>query len=233
MFRCVFSSLFSVRTHTHLFYCPSVNVCVIYRIGIVLYMWFGTLLQSFNIWSWTFLMSLNILPLKTCLGIFPSGSAGKESTCNAGDTGDVGSIPGLGRSPGGGSGNHLQYSCLENSMDRGAWWAMVRGSQRVRQDWVTNAKTCFMAVWYFLCCRSVTQSCPTLCDPMNCSTPGFSVLHQLPELSQTHVHRVSDAIQASHPLSSPSPAFNLSQHQDIFQWISYSLQVAKVLEFQL
>ena len=60
---------------------------------------------------------------------------------------------------------------------------------------------------------SVTQSCPTLCDPMNCSTPGLPVHHQLLEFTQTHVHRVSDAIQPSHPLSSPSPAPNPSQHQ--------------------
>ena len=61
---------------------------------------------------------------------------------------------------------------------------------------------------------SVTQSCPTLCDPMDCSTPGFPVHHELPELAQTHVHRVGDGIQPSHPLSPPSPpAFNLSQHQ--------------------
>ena len=67
-------------------------------------------------------------------------------------------------------------------------------------------------------CCSVAQSCPTLCDPMDCSTPGFPVLHHLPELAQTHVHRVGDAIQPSHPLSSPSlPVFNLSQHQGLFQ----------------
>ena len=65
---------------------------------------------------------------------------------------------------------------------------------------------------------SVAQSCPTLCDPMDCGTPGFPDYHQLPELAQTHVHRVSDAIQPSHPLSSPSPlAFHPSQHQGIFQ----------------
>ena len=69
---------------------------------------------------------------------------------------------------------------------------------------------------------SVTHSCPTLWDLMDCSTPGFPVLHQLPELAQTHVHRVGDAIQPSHPLSFPSPpAFNLSQHQGLFQWVSY------------
>ena len=81
--------------------------------------------------------------------------------------------------------------------------------------------------------RSVAQSCSTLCNPMNCSTAGLPVHHQPPELVQTHVYRVSDAIQPSHPLSSPSPpAFNLSQHQGLFQWVSSSPQVAKVLEFQ-
>ena len=81
---------------------------------------------------------------------------------------------------------------------------------------------------------SVSQSCPILCDPMNRSTSGLPVHHQLQGSTQTHVHRVSDAIQPSHPLSSPSPsAFNLSQHQGLFQWVSSSHQVAKVLEFQL
>ena len=81
---------------------------------------------------------------------------------------------------------------------------------------------------------SVAQSCPTLCDPMDCSMPSLPVHHQLLELTQTHVHWVDDAIQPSHPLSSPSPfAFNLSQHRGLFQWVSSSHQVAKVLEFQL
>ena len=81
---------------------------------------------------------------------------------------------------------------------------------------------------------SVTQSCLTLCDPMDCITPGFLLHHQLPELDQTHVYWVGDAIQPSHPLSSPSlPAFNLSQHQGLFHWVSSSHQVAKVLELQL
>ena len=81
---------------------------------------------------------------------------------------------------------------------------------------------------------SVTQSCLTPCDPINRSTPGLPVHHQLPEFTQTHVHWVGDAIQPSHPLSSPSPpAFNLSQHQGLFQWVSSLHQVAKVLEFQL
>ena len=78
------------------------------------------------------------------------------------------------------------------------------------------------------------QSCLTLWDPMEWSKPGFPVHYQHPELAQTHVHWVGDAIQPSHPLSSPSPsAFNLSQHQGLFQWVSSSYQVAKVLEFQL
>ena len=81
---------------------------------------------------------------------------------------------------------------------------------------------------------SVTQSCPTLCDPMNRSTPGLPVHYQLPEFTQTHIHRVSDAIQPSHPLESPfPPALNLSQHQSLFQWVNSLHEVAKVLEFQL
>ena len=81
---------------------------------------------------------------------------------------------------------------------------------------------------------SVTQSCLTLCDPMNRSTPGLRVHHQLPELTQTHAQWVGDAIQPSHPLSSPSPpAPSPSQHQGLFQWVNSSHEVAKVLEFQL
>ena len=101
--------------------------------------------------------------------------------------------------------------------------------------------------WHILCYKegnwssgkkvqfsAVTQSFPTPCDLMDCSTPSLPVHHQLPESTQTHVHWVGDAIQPSHPLSSPSlPAFNLSQHQDLFKWISSLHQVAKVLEFQL
>ena len=81
---------------------------------------------------------------------------------------------------------------------------------------------------------SVAQLCPTLCDPMDCSMPGFPIHHQLPELTQAHVHWVSDAIHLSHPLLSPSPpAFNLSQDQGLFKWVSSSHHVSKVLEFQL
>ena len=107
-------------------------------------------------------------------------------------------------STGEGNGKPLQYSCLENPMK-----STVQFS-------------------------SVPQSCPTLCDPMNRSTPGLPVHHQLPEFTQTHVHRVSDAIQQSHPLLSPSPpAPNPSQRQSLFQRVNSSHEVAKVLEFQL
>ena len=81
---------------------------------------------------------------------------------------------------------------------------------------------------------SVAQWCPALCNPMNCSTPGLPVHHHLPEFTQTNVHCVRDAIQPSHPLSSPSPpALNPSQHQSLFQWVNSSHEVAKVLELQL
>ena len=81
---------------------------------------------------------------------------------------------------------------------------------------------------------SVSQWCPTLCNPMDCNMPSFPVHHQLLELAQTHVHRIGDAMQPSHPLSFPfPPAFNFSQHQGLFQWVSPWHQVAKVLELQL
>ena len=79
---------------------------------------------------------------------------------------------------------------------------------------------------------SVAQLCPTLCEPKNHSMPCLPV-HQLLKFTQTHVHQVGDAIQPSHPLSSPSPPRNPSQHQGLFQWVNSSHQVAKVLDFQL
>ena len=90
----------------------------------------------------------------------------------------------------------------------------------------------FSACIHCFCC-SVAKSCLSLCDPMDCSIPGLLVLHYLPEFTRTHVHWVSDDIQPSHPLSSPSPAFNLSQHYGLFQWVGSLHQVAKVLECQL
>ena len=94
---------------------------------------------------------------------------------------------------------------------------------------IKDVTVCFVC---FVCW--VTKLCSTLCDPMDCSLPGFPVLHYLPKFLKIHVHWVNDAIQPSHPLSPPSPpAFNLSQHQGLFQWVSSSHQVTKVLELQL
>ena len=105
---------------------------------------------------------------------------------------------------------------------------------------VCNSSSCYSSLWAgnSFCensqFSSVAQLCLTLCDPMNHSTPGLPVHHQLPEFTQTQVHWVSDAFQPSHPLSSPSPpAPNPSQHQSLFQWVSSSREGAKVLEFQL
>ena len=91
-----------------------------------------------------------------------------------------------------------------------------------------------MVKWpWIICCCSVSQLCPTLYNSMDCSAPGFPILHHLPALAQAHVHWVHP-IQSSWPLSSPSPlAFSLFQHQGLFQWVSSSHQVAKVLELQL
>ena len=80
---------------------------------------------------------------------------------------------------------------------------------------------------------SVAQLCPTLCDPMDCGTPGLPIHHQLPEFIHTHVRWVGGAMQPSHLLLSPSPSLNLSQYQGLFKWVSSSHQVATVLEFQL
>ena len=99
---------------------------------------------------------------------------------------------------------------------------------------IANYVICFTNSFSFLSVEfsSVAQSCPTLYDPMNRSTPGLPVHHQLPEFTQTHVHQVSDAIHPSHPLSSPSPpAPNPSQHQSIFQWVNTSHEVAKYWSF--
>ena len=95
--------------------------------------------------------------------------------------------------------------------------------------WFESQQIEFLLIFQF---SSVAQSCPTLCDPMNRSTPGLPVHHQLPEFIQTHIHRVSDAIQPSHPLSSPSPpALNPSQHESLFQWVNSSNKVAKYWSF--
>ena len=120
---------------------------------------------------------------------FPGGSDGKESACNAGD---LGSIPGLGRYLGEGNGYPLQFSCLENPVDRGACWATVHGVVRVRRDLATKqqqpgedyaAAAAALPRWDVpvsedaaaAAAAKAPQSCPTLCDPMDCSLPGSSV----------------------------------------------------------
>ena len=141
--------------------------------------------------------------------------------------------------------------------DRETWRAVVHGvtkSQTWLSNWTTTTspwpltgilagkyrtgKNNVRKLWLVHCWRlwsqesvqfsSIAQSCPTLCNPMNCSTPGLPVHHQLPESNQTHLHWVGDAIQSSHPLLSPSPpALTLSQHQGLFKWVSSSHQVAQ------
>ena len=111
--------------------------------------------------------------------------------------------------------------CMCNWFGKKIWSIMINSSL----GWFQSA--------YHWRCYSVAQLRPTLCDSMDCSTLGSSVLHYLPEFAQSHVHGVSDAIQPSHPLSPPSPAFNLSQHQGLFQRVGFWHQVAKGLELQL
>ena len=115
-----------------------------------------------------------------------------------------------------------------------------RQPTRLHRPWDSPGKSTGVGCHFLLQCMKVksesevAQSCTTLCNPMDCSTPGLPVHHQLPEFTQTHVPWASDAIQSSHPLLFPSPpVLNLSQHQGLFKWVSSSHQVAKVLEFQL
>ena len=122
---------------------------------------------------------------------------------------------------------HLSYECMK-------WLQSPTVTRLLLTVCLSYARHSASSLYISINISSVAQSCPTLCDPMNRSTPGLPVHHQLPESTQTHVHWVSDAIQPSHPLSSPSPpALNPSQHQGLFQWVNSSHKVAKVLEFQL
>ena len=119
-------------------------------------------------------------------------------------------------------------------------WRTMRETEA--KSWRCVPLLCFSLSWLFRNFRqyrisslqfsSVTQLCPALCNPMDCSMPGFPVYHQLPELTQTHVHQVGDAIQPSHSLSSLSPpAFNLTQHQGLFIWVSSLHQGPKCWSF--
>ena len=104
---------------------------------------------------------------------------------------------------------------------------MVTAAMKLKDTWSLEEKLRPTSVQF----SSVAQSWPSLCDPMNHGTPGLPVHHQLPEFTQTQVHRVSDAIQPSHPLSSPSPpAPNPSQHQSLFQWVNSSHEVDSILK---
>ena len=148
---------------------------------------------------------------------FPGESVVKNPPANAGDSV---SIPGSRRSPGEEIATYSsilawEIPCTDEPGKLHSMW-----SQRVRHD--------------FSSFSSVTQSCPILYNAMDCSMLGLPVYHQLPKFTQTLVHQVSDAIQPSHPLSSPSPpTLNFSQHQGRFQQISSLHQVPKVLELQL
>ena len=128
------------------------------------------------------------------------------------------------------------FSILGISQARILEWVAIsfsRGSSWPR-DWTWVSCIGGWNLYHWDTFSLVTQLGLTLCDPLNCSTPGFPIHHQLLELAQTHVHQVGDAIQPSCPLSSPSPpAFSLFQHQGLFQWVSSSHQVAKGWEFQL
>ena len=135
---------------------------------------------------------------------FSQGSAGKESACNSED---LGSIPGLGRSPGEGKCYPLRYSDLENSVDSIAHGVAKESdmTERLSRSYIYKIKMVFFcggSVQF----SSVTQSCPTLWEAMNRSRPGAPVHYQLQEFTQTHMHWVGDAIQPSHPLLSPSPS---------------------------
>ena len=126
----------------------------------------------------------------------------------------------------------LYSAFFNNTVDEAGQYLLAFTWKKKNSPWQYCLKVTYLEYVYQI--RSVSQSCPTLCDPMNRSTPGLPVHHQLPDFTQTHVHWVSDAIQPPHPLSSPSPpAPNPSQHQSLFQWVNFSHEVAKVLEFQL
>ena len=116
------------------------------------------------------------------------------------------------------------YSCWIEEMPR-EYQKAIKAVYKVKKK--KKKITCLC------CCSSVAKWCPTLCDPIGCSTTGLPVPHHLLELAQVHVHGISDSIQPSHPLLPSSSSFNLSQHQSLFQWVSSSHQMAKVLELQL
>ena len=166
----------------------------------------------------------------------------KNTPANAGD---MGSTPGLASSPQEEMATHSSILDLKILWTQSlAGYSPLHHKSRTQlSDWATNTSKEYWEIngnlkaafsWHLFSAQfsSVAQPCPTLCDSMNCSTPGLPVHHQLLEFTQIHIHQVSDAIQPS--LLSPSPpAPNPSQHQSLFQWVNSSHEVAKVLEFQL
>ena len=175
--------------------------------------------------------------LSTSVPGLPRWCRGKESACNAEDARDVALIPGSGKIPW-----RRKWQSTPVFLT-GKFYG--QRSLAGCSPWVTKSQTQLSTcarththththTHQFSQFSSFAQLCLILCDPMDCNMPGLPVHHQLLEFTQTHVHWVGDAIQPSHPLSSPSPlTFNLSQHQGLFQWVSSSRQVARVLEFQL
>ena len=135
----------------------------------------------------------------------------------------------------------FSFWAVETASCLSPWQRGLAGASRVRLTLRPHFSVRFCLCPNLRCAPSirsvqfslVAQSCPTPCDPMDCSTPGFPRHRQLLELAQTRVHWIGDAIQPSHPLSPSPPAPNSSQHQGLFQWVSSSHQVAKVLELQL
>ena len=169
---------------------------------------------------------------------FPGGTSGKELPDNPGCL--VWFDPWVRRMLWQRKWQLTHYLYLENHMDKGAWQATVHRVIKSQTHLSTNTQIYVVFLkWRQFQFRSVqfssvTQSCPTLCNLINRSMPGLPAHHQLPEFTQTHVHQVSDAIQPSHPLSSPfPPAPNPTQHQNLFQRVRSSHEVAKVLQFQL
>ena len=136
---------------------------------------------------------------------------------------------------------HREQRETEERSSQSKWWVVISISKGIYKRGLPWAATRWLnlctpprILTAASCCCSVAKSCLTFNDSIDGSTWGFPVLHHLLELAQTHVHRVSDAIQPSHPLLPPSPpASNLSHHQGLFQWVSSSRQVSKVLELQL
>ena len=126
----------------------------------------------------------------------------------------------------------LKNPCISGINPTWSWWMTL-----LMSCWIQFASILlriFASIFISISSVQFLSRVQLFATPMDCRTPGLPVHHQLPELAQTHVHRVGDAIEPSHPLSSPSPpAFNLSQYQGLFQWVSSSHQVPKVLDFQL